>query len=284
MPTAASRIASQLTQDARIALQSFVSLTIPVTPALEELEGQGLVVRDPTFAFRDGDTKLVTFHVCPLGRAVIHELIHQLQEDQEDQEVPAAPAPAPAADLSVCDIDTLLVAVARMGSFLGAQSGTTAVLREPRVAEALRESLRVLSQSPGLGYPKACPVCGSAKVAPDNSSWRCQDCNYSRGLGDVPKFRCVTSPLPSSVGPKTLIDFEVTSVEVYDSDPPTYLFEIDGEHEIRLNLDELDEPKKFRSAFIRKFARYPLVPDDEEAWSYLVNCWLSNAEVVDETP
>jgi hypothetical protein len=185
MPTAASRIASQLDQSTRVALQSFFSLTIPVTPELEELERLGLVVRDPTFAFRYGDTKLMTWHVLPMGRAVVYELVQRLQEDQ-------GTAPASGVDVSARAIEALLVTVAQMGGFLeslrstGLGAGADAVLRGPRVVEGTREARRVLAQTPGLGYPRACPSCGSEDVVVADYTWCCQACNYSRGLGDLP--------------------------------------------------------------------------------------------------
>jgi hypothetical protein len=78
------------------------------------------------------------------------------------------------------------------------------------------------------------------------------------------------------------IDFEVSSVVVYDSIPPVYELSVD-EGLLRLTSERLISIKRFKLAFVETFHRVPQMPGGKgaaEVWDTIVNGWLARAEKV----
>ncbi|MBK7875540.1 MAG: hypothetical protein IPJ77_07285 [Planctomycetes bacterium] len=76
------------------------------------------------------------------------------------------------------------------------------------------------------------------------------------------------------------IDFEVTRVVIFKSDPPTYVLAITGV-ELRLESRELMNSSAFSQRFLATFHRIPALPRKKQEWVELVNGWLAKGELVD---
>ncbi|MCC7015525.1 MAG: hypothetical protein IT454_23405 [Planctomycetes bacterium] len=77
-------------------------------------------------------------------------------------------------------------------------------------------------------------------------------------------------------------DFQVESVELYQSQPPIYHMRIEG---VRLELSSGDllTRGRFAQRFLEGLRRVPALPDGED-WRDLVNGWLASATLVEAPP
>lgn len=291
-----SDVARELSPTARLTLKTFCTVVMPETDELAELEGLGLVVRAPETAYVEevGSRPHVHVYLLPAGRAVLDAMVAELQASQaRASSLASEPSEPPESTKVVLEPERMLVAVARMAHFIealnstGMGSGASSMLNDRRISESIRAARDALMKMPGVGYPERCSSCGRDAVTVVESVWFCESCNYSRGLGDVPRE---TSP-SRSVGKEAedLVDFEVTSVTIIYSDVdtlPTYCLEIEDvfgdSKNLKLKPYELDMPKLFRKRFMAQFQRMPKVPLDEEQWSRVVNHWLSTATETEE--
>jgi len=81
------------------------------------------------------------------------------------------------------------------------------------------------------------------------------------------------------------VDFRVSAVKILNSDPPSYQFEIDGTHILRLTTEQLDSPRSFRRRYLEVIYKRCSVPTGKGSdfvWTTLVNHWLSMAAVVEQ--
>lgn len=84
--------------------------------------------------------------------------------------------------------------------------------------------------------------------------------------------------------PAELMDFIVTKVVIFTSNPPAYAFTIDGV-ELRLDAGDLLSRGAFVQRFLEGLHRIPTLPDPEKhPWSKIVNGWLRTAERVEQPP
>lgn len=79
-----------------------------------------------------------------------------------------------------------------------------------------------------------------------------------------------------------VINFRVSKVIKWETDPPTYDFEIEGSSKLlHLTLRDLDSPAMFRRRFLATFNRRVTLPAAED-YDVLVNYWLHHLEVIEQ--
>lgn len=76
------------------------------------------------------------------------------------------------------------------------------------------------------------------------------------------------------------LNFRVSKLTKYDSDPPIYHLEIDGSKMLRLKADTLMSLHKFRIRFAEIINKVPNLPQEKEDWFVIVNYWFSIAEII----
>lgn len=79
------------------------------------------------------------------------------------------------------------------------------------------------------------------------------------------------------------LDFEVESIKVFTSDPPHYVFRIEGK-DLPLKTYHLTAAGNFSARFLEVLGRFPSVPDVGWQWRELVNGWMERAEKVAQPP
>ncbi len=81
------------------------------------------------------------------------------------------------------------------------------------------------------------------------------------------------------------IDFRVSRMVVYASDPPTYKLEIDGSKWVILTTKQLLSRRMFEERFFEIIGRSPALPEGKGAvgqWKGIVNRWRAAAEVIEQ--